>query len=94
MIKGVFSVDARFCESDKGQRIILTSRGRPKAVLVSLDDLEKLQRSEAGQSSRAAWLANAQNLAVRIQERRGDYLIDVQALLDENRADLEYRHDE
>ena len=51
----------------KGERIILTSRGRPKAALVSLEDLEKLQQSDVGQSSRTAWIANAQNLAARIR---------------------------
>lgn len=29
-----------------GERIILTSRGKPKAALVSIDDLERLRRSE------------------------------------------------
>ena len=30
-----------------GERIILTSRGKPKAALVSIDDLERLRQSEA-----------------------------------------------
>jgi prevent-host-death family protein len=29
-----------------GERIILTSRGKPKAALVSIDDLERLRQSE------------------------------------------------
>ncbi|WP_157913119.1 type II toxin-antitoxin system Phd/YefM family antitoxin [Candidatus Promineifilum breve] len=29
-----------------GERIILTSRGKPKAALVSIDDLERLRRTE------------------------------------------------
>lgn len=33
-----------------GERIILTSRGKPKAALVSIEDLERLRRAEdAGQ---------------------------------------------
>lgn len=32
-----------------GARIILTSRGKPKAALVSMDDLERLRRSEAAE---------------------------------------------
>jgi prevent-host-death family protein len=30
----------------RGERILLTSRGRPKAALVSIEDLERLQASE------------------------------------------------
>ena len=30
-----------------GERIILTSRGKPKAALVSMDDLERLRQAEA-----------------------------------------------
>ena len=30
-----------------GERIILTSRGKPKAALVSTDDLERLRQAEA-----------------------------------------------
>jgi prevent-host-death family protein len=75
----------------KGERIVLTSRGHPKAALVSLDDYEKLQQSEVNQPTRTAWLAEAQALAERIRQRRSNQPIDVQALLDENRADLEGR---
>jgi prevent-host-death family protein len=78
----------------KGERIVLTSRGRPKAALVSLADYEKLQEGEANQPTRAAWLLDAQALAERIRQRRSNQPIDVQALLDENRADLEGRYDE
>jgi prevent-host-death family protein len=31
-----------------GQRIVLASRGRPKAALIGLDDLERLERTETG----------------------------------------------
>ncbi len=37
-----------------GERVILTSRGRPKAAFVSLDDLEQL-RNMAKSQRRAAW---------------------------------------
>ena len=37
-----------------GERVILTSRGKPKAVLVSLDDLEQLRERDKGQR-RSAW---------------------------------------
>ena len=31
-----------------GQRIVLSSRGRPKAALIGMDDLERLERAETG----------------------------------------------
>jgi prevent-host-death family protein len=76
-----------------GERIVLTSRGRAKAALVSLEDYEKLQQNDASISARAAWLSQAQELAERIRQRRAQQPIDVQALLDESRADLEGRDD-
>jgi prevent-host-death family protein len=78
----------------QGERIILTSRGRPKAALISLEDYEKLQQSEANQPARANWLANAQVLAERIRQRRANQPVDVQSLLDENRVDLESHYDQ
>jgi len=78
----------------KGERIVLTSRGRPKAVLVSLEDYEKLEQSETNQPTRTAWLADAQALAERIRQRRANQLMDVQTLLDENHLDLDGRHGE
>ena len=76
-----------------GERIILVSRGKPKAALVSLEDYEKIQQIEAGLSPRAAWLSQAEVLAERIHQRREQQPVDVQRLLDENRADLEGRND-
>ncbi len=75
----------------RGERIILTSRGRPKAVLINLEDYANLQRYEIDLPSREVWLANAQALAERIRQRRSGQQIDVQSLLDENRNDLEGR---
>jgi prevent-host-death family protein len=75
----------------KGERIILTSRGRPKAVLVSLEDYEKIQQAERGLPSRSAWLAEAQALASRIKERLENAEIDVDALMDADRGDLRDR---
>lgn len=34
-----------------GQRIVLASRGRPKAALIGMEDLERLERNEAGAST-------------------------------------------
>ncbi len=76
----------------QGERIVLTSRGRPKAVLVSLKDLEKLQQVEQGQILRTTWLSDAQKIATRIRERRGGQDIDVDTLYNASRQDLEERN--
>jgi prevent-host-death family protein len=76
----------------QGERIVLTSRGRPKGVLVSLEDYEILKQNEQRASLRSEWLANAQALAEHIRQRRDNQPVDVDALLDANRADLEGRH--
>ena len=36
-----------------GERVVIESRGRPKAALVSVDDLERLERFKAGRPSKA-----------------------------------------
>ncbi|OGO35156.1 MAG: hypothetical protein A2W35_13485 [Chloroflexi bacterium RBG_16_57_11] len=72
-----------------GERIVLTSRGRPKAALVSLQDYELLQKAAQGQGSRAQWLVEAQKLADRIQQRRNGEVLDVDGLLDADRRDLD-----
>ncbi len=76
----------------QGERVILTSRGRPKAVLVSLDDYARLQQVEQSQTNRSAWLAEARTLAERIRQHRGNQDMDVNALLDADRTDLEDRN--
>jgi prevent-host-death family protein len=77
----------------QGERIILTSRGKPKAVLVSVADYARLQQVEQGPAGRAAWLAKAQVLAERIRQRRGDQGMDVDALIEADRAEREVRHE-
>jgi prevent-host-death family protein len=75
----------------QGERIILTSRGRPKAALVSLKDFERLQQVDRGPQARAAWLSEARVLAERIRQRRENQPIDVDELIAADRADLENR---
>jgi prevent-host-death family protein len=72
----------------QGERVILTSRGRPKAVLISLQDYELIQQVEGGQPARTAWLAEARALAARIRARRGGQDLDLDALLEADRDDL------
>jgi prevent-host-death family protein len=76
-----------------GERIVLTSRGKPKAALVSLQDYERLEREAAEHSLERwrAWVAKSDALAADILARRGGEPIDVDALWDAVRADREAR---
>jgi prevent-host-death family protein len=65
-------------------RILLESRGKPKAALVSTEDLERLERLEAGEGAsevRLHILAQAQLLRRKIQRRRKKWLSDSADLL-------------
>ena len=65
-------------------RILLESRGKPKAALVSTKDLERLERLEAGEGAsevRLHILAQAQLLRRKIQRRRKKWLSDSADLL-------------
>jgi prevent-host-death family protein len=73
-----------------GDRIVLTSRGKPKAALISIEDYERLTRAEQKPSSVQAWLEKTQQLSAAIHERRGS-AINVDELLCASRADLEER---
>lgn len=73
-----------------GDRIILTSRGKPKAVLVSMQDYERLLKSEGHVAAIQKWLVETRALSSRIEKRRGK-LVDVDAILEASRADLETR---
>jgi prevent-host-death family protein len=78
-----------------GERIILTSRGKPKAALVSMEDFERLVKLENGGRLREleAWLEASDQLAARILEKREGQVIDVDAVLQQAKDDLEERHD-
>ena len=78
-----------------GERIVLTSRGKPKAALVSMDDYERLERGRASQdlSRWQAWQADCEALATDILWRRGGVPLDVDALWAAARADREARDD-
>jgi len=65
-------------------RILLESRGKPKAALISTEDLEKLERLEAGEGTsevRLHILAQAHALRRRITRRRKKLLPDSADLL-------------
>jgi prevent-host-death family protein len=76
-----------------GERIVLTSRGKPKAAIVSMEDYERLEQAEgAARVARwDAWVAQSNALAAEILARRGGEPIDVDALWDAVRAEREER---
>ena len=71
-----------------GERIILTSRGKPKAALVSMQDYERLLKSEDRAADIQKWLAETRSFSIGIEKRRGKP-VDVDAILDDSRSDLE-----
>jgi len=73
-----------------GERIILTSRGKPKAALVSMQDYERLLKNEDRASDIHKWLVETRALSHSIEKRRGKQ-VDVDAILDASRSDLETR---
>ncbi len=78
-----------------GEKIVLTSRGKPKAVIVSLDDYEKIQQNEAQNRLNhwQNWLEANEVLSAKILAENAGEPIDVDAVLAEARNDLEERHD-
>ncbi|HXF63951.1 MAG TPA: type II toxin-antitoxin system Phd/YefM family antitoxin [Caldilineaceae bacterium] len=72
-----------------GERIVLTSRGKPKAALVSVEDYEWLERTRGqGLSSWQAWLAESAQLGEQILARRQGQPVDADAIWQATRADL------
>jgi prevent-host-death family protein len=72
-----------------GERIILTSRGKPKAALINIEDYERLLKSENRAADVQKWLADTRALSKQIEKRQG--LIDVDGILAADRDDLEQR---
>jgi prevent-host-death family protein len=72
------------------ERIVLTSRGKPKAVLVSIEDYARLE-AMAGEGSDAwqAWLAEHDKLNADILARRKQAPVPVDDIWDAARTDLE-----
>jgi prevent-host-death family protein len=78
-----------------GERIVLTSRGRPKAALVSIADLHQLADRDIGlkQAQWQAWQQEAERLRDTILKRRQGKALDIDRLWDEARAEREARDD-
>jgi len=79
-----------------GDCILLTSRGKPKAALISIEDYERLKRQdgEAQAAGWREWMQQAKELSNAIHERRGGEYIDVDELDREVKQDLEERDDD
>lgn len=78
-----------------GERIVLTSRAKPKAALVSIEDYERLRILEVwgrGVHIRS-WISEVQKLSDAVHMRREGQEIDVDRLLSESRRALEERND-
>ena len=78
-----------------GERIVLTSRGKPKAALVRVEDYEHLQHAQVKDRLKRwrIWVAQTDALVTEILARRGNATLDVDALIQQERADLEQRSD-
>ena len=77
----------------RGERIVLTSRGKPKAALVSIEDYQRLEHLQITQTLAHchAWMAESEELTTDIQQHRQGEPIDVDALWQAARADLAAR---
>jgi prevent-host-death family protein len=73
-----------------GDHIIITSRGKPKAALVSMQEYERLLKSEGRAADIQKWLAETRAFSGKIEKRRGKP-VDVDAIMDASRDDLETR---
>jgi len=76
-----------------GERVVLTSRGRPKAALVSLDDLEQLRNMAKSQRLIAwqEWKKDSERLNQIILAETQGVPPDIDRSLEAARADLEER---
>lgn len=76
-----------------GKRIIITSRDKPKAALVSMEDYQRLQQEGVGErlAQWQNWVAETDALVTEILARRKGQLIPVDDLLKDDREELEER---
>lgn len=73
------------------EQIVLTSRGKPKAALISVEDFERLRAKPHEDEEWAAWLAESAALGAEIMKRRGGEPLNLDAALAADRAELEAR---
>ena len=78
-----------------GERIVLTSRGKPKAAIVSMEDYDRLRMADDTGilSHLGAWFEESDRLASRMLAKRAGKLFDADSWIAQAKADLEERHD-
>lgn len=75
------------------ERIVLTSRGKPKAALVSMDDYARLESMRAAESDAwQTWLAEHATLNADILARREQKPVLVEEIWNASRSELEERN--
>lgn len=77
------------------ERIVLTSRGKPKAVIINMEDYDRLSQltATADLDHWRTWLAQSDSLADAILTRRQGEPVDTEALWQSAREDLEAKDD-
>lgn len=75
------------------ERIVLTFRGKPKAVLVSVEDYARLQAQEQLVEDQTwdDWLGRAEALSEQILVEREGKPLDLDLVIQANKKDLEKR---
>ena len=76
-----------------GERVILTSRGKPKAAIVSMEDYERLAGAEDAAIRIETWLEASDRLAARMASKVDDREYDADSVIETAGSDLEERHD-
>jgi len=76
-----------------GERVVLTSRGKPKAAIVSMEDYARLEQQGrlANLAQWEAWAAESRQFAAEVMERRAGEPLDVNGLWEAVRSELEER---
>ncbi len=76
-----------------GKRVILTSRGRPKAALISIEDYKrlKMEGQEARQVRWKAWLEEVRAFSEGVSRKRGGKSIPVGEILEELKEETDDR---
>jgi prevent-host-death family protein len=80
-----------------GERIVLTSRGKPKAALVSIEDYEQLRTHDGAAEDMQhwqQWQIRARQLSENILQRRAGQPMDVEQIELAAKRELEERGDE
>jgi prevent-host-death family protein len=79
-----------------GERIVLTSRGKPKAALVSIEDYEKLKQNQDDERivHWQNWLAASDLFAEKILAERDGKPVDIDAIWDAHLNERESRDDQ